>query len=102
MRSLPDQGVALIARQRRFGEYLEAMMQINRYVGGDAWVIEELLESLQACAETARRCSAPERMRELHSVAMAIADEAADHVENQRDRARIGDLRAQIVAGRKA
>ena len=100
MRSFPDQECALIARQRRFGEYLEAILQINRYVGGDAWVIVELLQALQACADTALRCSAPKRMQELHSIALAIADEAADHVQNEHDRATIGDLRARIAADR--
>ncbi len=97
LRSFPDQDGALVARQRRYDEYLEAILQINRYVGGDAWVIGELLQTIQACVETARRCGAPDRVRQLQSIAMAIADQAAGHIENEPDRARIEDLKAEIA-----
>ena len=101
MRSFPDGSSALLARQRRFGEYLEAVLQINRYVGGDAWVIAELLRAVQACAEAARRCGAVQRVRELQSIAIVIADQSAGQIENEQDRARIGDLRAEMAVDRE-
>jgi uncharacterized membrane protein len=97
MRSIPDRKVALIVRQRQFDEYLEAIFQLNRYVGTDAWVIGELLQVLKACGQTAQRCGAPARMREVRLTAMTIADQAIDRIENERDLASINCLRAEIA-----
>ena len=98
VRRFPDQDLAVMVRERHFDEYLEVMLQINRYVDGDAWVIGEMLRTLQACARTARRCGAHERMRTVHSIAMTIAEQATNEVKNERDLGRIKRLRAEIRA----
>ena len=90
--------LVVIVRRRRFDEYLEAMLDINRYVAGDAWVAGTMLEALQSCAWSARRSGAPERARSICDVAATIAEQARGQAENERDRRRIDRLLAEIVA----
>ena len=95
----PDHDLAVIVRGRQFEEYLEAILQINRYVDGDEWVIGEMLRALQECARTARRRGAQERVRAVHSVAMTIAEQANKEVKHERDRGSINRLTEKIGAG---
>ncbi len=88
-RRFPGQEVIVIVRRRRFDEYLESLLQINRYVGGDAWVIGELLATLSACSRVARDGGATGRVRVIRDVAVTIAEQAADQVSTQRDRRRL-------------
>ena len=89
----------MIVRRRRFDEYLEAMLEINRYAAGDAWVAGTMLEALRSCAWTARRSGAPERARSIVDIAETIAEQAGGQAENERDRRRIDRLMADIAAG---
>ncbi len=99
VRRFPDLELTVIVRRRGFDEYLESMLQINRYAEGDAWVVGEMLLALQACAQAAGRCGAVDRKRSIHSVATTIAQQATGQVRNERDRQRIEVLMAQLEAG---
>ena len=89
VRRFPHQGLTVIVRRRGFEEYLESLLQINRYVAGDAWVAGEMLRALQGCAHAARRCGASERLEVIQAVAATIAEQAARQAGNDRDRGRI-------------
>ncbi len=91
----PQEGLTLIARHRGYEEYLDAMLQLNRYVGGDAWVIDHMLAALAACARTATECGASDRASAARAVAATIAEQGEREVGNDRDRAAI---RARIEA----
>ncbi len=96
VRQLPDAGLTLIARRRRFGEHFECLLQISHYVDGDAWVAGEILVALAACADVARTCGAEARLRVIREVASTIAEQAAREVKNDRDRQRILQLAADL------
>ena len=88
-RDFRDAGLTVIVRRRGFDEYLDSLLQLNRYVAGDAWVAGEMLRALQSSARAARRCGAPERLEVIESVAATIAEQAAREAGNDRDRNRI-------------
>ncbi len=92
VREYPDQDLTLIVRERQFDEYLDAMLQINRYVAGDAWVIAEMLKALDECKLAARRCGADERAQSIRSVALSIAEQAEKEVKNDRDLQLVSEL----------
>ena len=71
------------------------MLQLNRYVDGDAWVIEQMLDVLAACAQTAAGCGAADREDSARIVARTIAHQGREQVKNDRDRAA---LDARIAA----
>lgn len=96
VRRLAEHELTVILRRRRFDEYLEALLQINRYVAGDAWVIGELLTALQAAAQSAGHSRAVERVHAIACAAQTIAEQAATQVRNERDRRRIETLAAEI------
>ena len=89
LRQFPGQDVTVIVHRRAFAEYLESLLQINRYVDGDAWVIGELLLALNACSRVARDGGATDRVQLIRDVAVTIAEQAADQVSTQRDRRRL-------------
>ncbi len=94
MRQLPERNLKMVLRQRRFDEYFESMLQLNRYVDGDAWVIGEMLQALEACAQAAVDCGATERVRTIQGIADTIAKQGADQAKNGPDRRRIEELRS--------
>jgi uncharacterized membrane protein len=94
---LAEHDLTVIVRKRQFDEYLEAVLQISRYVDGDAWVAGELLSLLRACAETALELGAVERLRSLHGVAVTVGEQAARQAKNERDRDRVAGLLAGIT-----
>ncbi|HEU4975782.1 MAG TPA: DUF2254 domain-containing protein [Baekduia sp.] len=98
VRELPERGLTVVARQRDYGEYLDVLLQLNRYVAGDAWVGGELLRALRACAETARRCGAQERLGDIRGVAATVAEQVLSDVGNARDRESIEQLAAEVEA----
>lgn len=98
VRRFPDRELAIVARQRRFDEYCESLLQINRYVAGDGWVGGELLLALRGCAQAAARCGAAERLGVVNAVAETIAAQTLAEVKNDRDRERIGGLLASVRA----
>lgn len=93
-----ERELTVITRTRRYDEYLESLLQINRYVRGDAWVAGEMLEALHACATAARRTGADRRLRSIRDVAETIAGQAARQVGNERDARRIEALQAAVEA----
>lgn len=92
VRQFPDRGLTAIVRGRHYEEYLESFLQLNRYVGGDAWVIGEMLKALMACREAAYGCGAQVRVRSIDSVAATIAERAADELKGDRDRESVAVL----------
>ena len=99
VRRFEDQELTVIVAQRHYEEYLEALLQINRYVEGDAWVAGELLVALGACAEVAGHNAAAGRVKAIEGVARTIADQARREVATSRDREHIDALMAGISSG---
>ena len=97
VRRLPDHDVTVIVRRRGFDEHLEVIRQVGRYVEADAWVAGELLRALAACADAARRSGAHERARSVQELAGSIAEQSARLAGNDRDRARIEALGAEVA-----
>lgn len=98
VRRFPDRDLVVIVHQRPYSNHFDSLLQINRYVAGDAWVAGEMLEALVACARTARRCGAVERVDVVRAVAVTIAEHALDEMSIGRDVERIDGLRAEIDA----
>ncbi len=96
VRRFPEHELTVLVPQRAFEEYLDAMLQINRYVAGDAWVASEMLQALRACALAAKRCGAAERLAAIQVVAATVAEQARAQVANRRDRESIDRLTAEI------
>ena len=98
VRRFPEHELTVIVPRRTFAEYLDAMLQINRYVAGDAWVASEMLQALLACALVAERCGAAERLAAIHGVAATVAEQTRAQAANHRDRETIDRLIAEIGA----
>ncbi len=96
VRRFPEHELTVIVPQRGFEEYLDAMLQINRYVAGDAWVASEMLQALRACAFVAERCGAAERLAAIQGVAATVAEQTRAQAANRRDRESIDRLTAEI------
>jgi uncharacterized membrane protein len=91
--------VTIVVAERPFADYLESMLQIDRYVAGDAWVTGELLAALAACADAARRCGAHGRLAVVHDVAATVMERAREAVVTEHDRAMIDRVAGRIDAG---
>ncbi len=103
VRRFPGRELTIQARRRGYGEYLDALLQINRCLDGDAWVAGELLRALEGCAAAAARCGAGDRARQCVEVARTVADQSAREAGNDVDRAAAGPrLEAVIAAARPA
>lgn len=101
VRSFSEGGPTVVVRRRRYTEYLESVLQVNRYVAGDAWVIGELLSALGACAQAAERCGASARAGAVREAAATIAEQAGREVKNDRDRRSVeGLMRARGLSER--
>ncbi len=98
VRRFPDLGLSIVVRRHGFEQHLEALLEIGRYSGGDAWVAGELLEALLACEEAARRCGADARVAAIRAAAAAIGEQAVREAVVTRDRARIEELLARFGA----
>jgi uncharacterized membrane protein len=94
IREFPERNLTVAVRRRAFEEYLAPMLQINRYVEGDAWVAGEMLGALEACARAAARRGAGERANAIVAVAETVAGQAEREARNERDR----DAAAQALA----
>lgn len=92
VRHLGDRGGTIIVPQRRFEDQLEALRQIGRSAAGDAWVVEELLLALSACAEAAGACGANDRLRAIRKTAVAIGSEATGETGEAQDGRRIEQI----------
>jgi uncharacterized membrane protein len=97
VRRFPESGLTVIVRERRYEEHLEALLQLNRYVAGDAWVAGELLRTVDACLAAADRCGAAGRARSLRAVAATIGQQFRAEAGNDRDRDRIAELAAGLA-----
>lgn len=84
----------LVARRRRFDEYLDSMRQINRYVGEDTWVAAEMVAVLQRCAEAAEAAGATSRGGDIRRLAATVAAQAAANAGNRTDAVLAARLKA--------
>ena len=98
-----EKGLTMLVRRRGFDEYLESLLQINRYVNGDAWVAGELMESLTACVRQLHNSvervglqAVADRLAELRAAAGAVAEQSLAEVVTERDRARIVAVRSDF------
>jgi uncharacterized membrane protein len=98
VRRFPDHDLTVIVRRRAFAEHLEGLLQINRYVQGDAWVAGAVLDALHACAQAALDCGAADRARAALEVAATVAEQAGAQAGNERDRERIQRLDTRTQA----
>lgn len=96
-RRFPGRGVEVLAFERSYEERLDVLLQVNRYVAGDAWVGGELLRALEACAEAARRCGARDRLGTIRAVAETIVEQTLAEVANERDREAVAQLAGRIA-----
>jgi uncharacterized membrane protein len=87
----------VIARRRRFDEYVEPLVEISRYAREDARVTVALLEAVGAGAAAAASVGATTRVVTLRAVADAIADPALDAARTEHDRALIEDARRLVA-----
>ena len=97
VRRYPEHDLVACVRVRAFGEYLDALEQLNRYVEGDAWVAGEMIGALGACAAAAGECGAADRVRLARELAATIAAQAVDEAGNERDRRRLAELAADVA-----
>ena len=97
VRRFPDHDLSVVVRRRAFGEHLEAVLQITRYLKGDAWVAGAVLGALHACARAALDCGAAGPARAALGVAATVAEHGAQ-AGNERDRDRIQRLDARTQA----
>ena len=98
-----EKGLTMLVRRRGFEEYLESLLQINRYVNGDAWVAGELMVSLTDCVRELRSAAErigpqalTDRLAELRAAAGAVAEQSLAEVVTERDRARIAAVRSDF------
>jgi uncharacterized membrane protein len=92
----PTGGPELLVRRRAYHEYLESLVQLDRYVEGDAWVIGSVLDTLEACLRTALAEEAPERAAVARSLGLEMARQAAERVHRDRDREAIATRLARF------
>ncbi len=97
VRRADGRDLTVVVRRRGFDEYVESLLQINRYVDGDAWVAGELMLALRACADAAQRCGAGDRVRVARDAAATVAAQAAAQARSERDRRRIEALAAGVA-----
>lgn len=91
-----DDGFVALARRRSYTEFLESsLLQINRYVGGDAWVCGEMLAALTACAAAAAPGFAA-RLRDIEQIGLAMSEQTLAQAGNARDRESIMARRAEL------
>ncbi len=98
VRRFADGDLTVILRRRSFDEQVDALRQIGRYTGADAWVAGNLLEALAACAAAARRSGAHARVAALREVGRGVADQARSELVTDQDRAAIDRLAAGLEA----
>ena len=86
---LADASCEIVVRRRDYGEYLGALRQVGRHARGDAWVTDELFETLRACVAVAARAGAVERVGTLLAAAQALAERAHRDADDEHDRDRV-------------
>jgi uncharacterized membrane protein len=99
VRRFPGRGLTLVVRRRAYAEYLESLLQIDRYVGQDTWVAGELLRALEACDRAAQACGAHARHEAIAEAARVVADRALSEADHDRDRRQIERLAAWLSPG---
>lgn len=78
VRSFPDQDVTIVMPHDTFADYLEALIQISRYVTADARAVDALLHAALRVAQAAAAAQAPDRTRAVTEAATRIARRALD------------------------
>ncbi len=102
LREFPDHGVTLLARHRSYSEHLDPLLQVNRFVDGDALVAEQILDALAACARAAGGCGATQRVAAIAAVADEVAARAVANAGSALDRHAIERSRAAVPAVSRA
>jgi uncharacterized membrane protein len=97
VREFPEHGLTVVLRRRGFEEHLTVLAQINRYAGGDGWVVCELLGALESIAAAAARGGAVRRTDAVARLARTVATQAQRETDAADDRAAIRRA-AQAVA----
>ena len=93
-----EHGLSVLARRRGYDEYLDSLLQINRYVKGDAWVAGELIAALTACARQLHSSTVPKdavrtvRLAQLQTAALTVAGQTNAELVTDYDRTRIAKL----------
>ncbi len=90
--------LTVVVARRGFEEELDVLVQISRYVRGDAWVAGELLLTLGACADAARAAGADDREQRTLRLARRVGDAAAAEARTPHDAALIARATARACA----
>lgn len=93
-----EDGLVMVLRRRTYAEHLECIAQIHRSTAGDAWVVAELMRTLLACAQAARRVGALDRLDIVTDLAASLAQVSLREIPAERDRRAIEDVAGQIAA----
>jgi len=83
-------GLTVVVARRSLKEDLDVLLQISRYVDGDAWVAGELLQAAGACVRAARDAGAAERTQTALALVETIAERAIREAGSAAD---VTDLR---------
>lgn len=76
----------IVARRRRFEEYVEPFVELSRYGREDARVVAALLDALARPTESASAVGASGRVATLRAAASAIAEPALADARTEHDR----------------
>lgn len=87
----------VIARQRRFAEYVEPLSEIARYSTGDARVAAALVSALTATAASARAAGAVDRSLLLSELVADLTKPAVDDARTAHDRELLDDAATENV-----
>ena len=86
----------VVARRRRFDEYVEPLVELSRYSREDARVTAALLGALAGAAAAAAEVQAEARLATLRAAAEAIAQPALDAASTEHDRALLEGARRSV------
>lgn len=93
-------GLTVVVARRSLKEDLDVLLQISRYLDGDAWVAGELLQAAGACVRAARDAGAAERTQTALALVETIAERAIREAGSAADvtdlRRVTADLRAAV------
>ncbi|MEJ7787744.1 MAG: DUF2254 domain-containing protein [Solirubrobacteraceae bacterium] len=91
--------LTVVVARRDFEEDLDVLVQMSRYVRGDAWVAEVLIEAIGACADAARASGAGDRELCALRMARTVGDAAGGEARTPHDAALVARATARACAG---
>lgn len=99
VRHFPERDVTLVVRRESVDDYLESLVQVARYAGADARVVEALLRAAHRVAEAADAASSTEWAAAARSSGRRIARRALAHATlDAEERARVEELAGELEA----